>query len=78
MQVGDLPRCVAIADEDMDRADATKTSAVHFLRFELNREQVALLKSGAPLAAGIDHPNYLAKVSPLDQNIRAALLADLD
>jgi hypothetical protein len=78
MQVGDLPRCVAIADEDMDRADATKTSAVHFLRFELNREQVALLKSGAPLAAGIDHPNYQAKVSPLDQNIRAALLADLD
>jgi hypothetical protein len=78
MQVGDLPRCVAIADEDMDRADATKTSAVHFLRFELNREQVALLKSGAPLAAGIDHPNYQAEISPLDQNIRAALLADLD
>lgn len=78
MRVGDLPRCVAIADEDMDRADATKTSAVHFLRFELNAEQVAALKDGAPLAAGIDHPNYQTEICPVAANIRASLLADLD
>jgi len=69
---------MAIADEDMDRSDADKTSAVHFLRFELSPEQIAALKSGAALAAGIDHPNYQVEISPLAANIREALLADLD
>ncbi|MDA0705287.1 MAG: DUF3501 family protein [Proteobacteria bacterium] len=78
LQIGELPRCMAIADEDMDRSDATKTSAVHFLRFELSSEHVAALKSGAALAAGIDHPNYRAEISPVAANIRTSLLADLD
>jgi hypothetical protein len=78
MQVGDLERIYAIADEDLEREDETKTSAVHFLRFELSAEQVAALKSGAPLAAGIDHENYQVEISPVAANIRAALLADLD
>jgi hypothetical protein len=77
MQVGDLERSMAIADEDMDRADETKTSAVHFLRFELNDEQVAALKGGAALVAGIDHPNYQTEISPVAENIRTSLLADL-
>jgi len=78
MQIGDLERSTAIADEDMDRADETKTSAVHFLRFELAAEQVAALKAGAPLAAGIDHPSYKTEISPVADNIRESLLADLD
>lgn len=78
MQIGDLKRIAAIADEDMDRADESKTSAVHFLRFELDAEQVAALKAGAPLAAGIDHPNYKTEIAPVADNIRASLLADLD
>lgn len=78
MRVGDLDRSMAIADEDMDRADASKTSAVHFLRFELNAEQVAALKNGAELAAGIDHAAYQTEISPLAENIRESLLADLD
>jgi hypothetical protein len=78
MQVGDLGRIFAIADEDLEREDDTKTSAVHFLRFELDPEQVAALKAGAPLAAGIAHENYQVEISPVAANIRAALLADLD
>jgi hypothetical protein len=78
MQVGELPRCMAIADEDMDRSDATKTSAVHFLRFELSPEDVAELKNGAVLAAGIDHPNYKVEIKPVAANTRTSLLADLD
>ena len=78
MQIGDLERSTAIADEDMDRADETKTSAVHFLRFELAAEQVAALQAGAPLAAGIDHPSYKTEISPVADNIRESLLADLD
>ena len=78
VQVGDLARSTAIADEDMERADETKTSAVHFLRFELSDEQVAALKGGAPLAAGIDHPSYQTEISPIAQSISESLLADLD
>lgn len=77
VQVGDLPRCMAIADEDMDRADQTKTSAVHFLRFELDQDQVDALKNGATLAAGISHDNYQVEISPLPENVRSSLLEDL-
>jgi hypothetical protein len=78
IQVGDLERSMAIADEDMDRADETKTSAVHFLRFELTEEQVAALKDGAALISGIDHPNYQTEISPVADAIRNSLLADFD
>ena len=78
MQVGELDRSFAIADEDLDRADETKTSAVHFLRFELSDDQVTALKDGAELTAGIDHDNYKVKISPVAENIRLSLLGDLD
>lgn len=78
MQIGDLEKIQPIADEDLERTDAEKTSAVHFLRFELTAEQIAALKCGAELAAGIDHENYQVEVRPVAENIRASLLADLD
>jgi hypothetical protein len=77
MQVGDLPRCMAIADEDLERADETKTSAVHFLRFELSDNEIAALRSGAALAAGISHDSYQVEVAPVPDNVRASLLQDL-
>ena len=78
VQVADLHRSYAIADEDMERADEVKTSAVHFLRFELAPDSVAALKDGARLTAGIDHDNYQVEISPVAENIRLSLLADLD
>jgi hypothetical protein len=78
LQVGELDRIAPIADEDLDRADEEKTSAVHFLRFELSAEQVQALKDGAPLAAGIDHENYQVEINPVADNIRQSLLEDLD
>ena len=78
LKVGDLDRIEPIADEDLDRADEEKTSAVHFLRFELSAEQVRALKDGAPLAAGIDHENYQVEINPVADNIRGSLLEDLD
>ena len=78
LQIGDLDRIEPIADEDLDRADEEKTSAVHFLRFELGVEQVQALKDGAPLAAGIDHENYQVEINPVADNIRGSLLEDLD
>jgi hypothetical protein len=78
VQIGEFDKVYAIADEDLERADETKTSAVHFLRFELPAEQVDALKGGAQLAAGIDHPNYQVEISPVADNIRGSLLGDLD
>ncbi|HNP63731.1 MAG TPA: DUF3501 family protein [Woeseiaceae bacterium] len=77
IQVVDFERNYAIADEDLERSDRNKTSAVHFLRFELPAEQVAALKSGATFVAGIDHDNYRVEVSPVADNVRHSLLADL-
>jgi hypothetical protein len=77
VQVADFDRVFAIADEDMDRADEQKTSAVHFTRFELPDEQTVALKGGSSLIAGIDHENYRVEVSPVAQNVREALLNDL-
>jgi hypothetical protein len=78
VHVADFERVYAVADEDLERADNSKTSAVHFLRFELPPEQVAALKSGAPMMAGIDHDVYRVEVSPVPDNIRESLLNDLD
>ena len=78
VQVADFNRVFAIADEDLERADEEKTSAVHFLRFELTPEMVKALKDGASLAAGIDHDNYQVEIAPVADNIRQSLLGDLD
>ena len=67
----------AIADEDLPRENEVKTSAVHFLRFELEPAMVTALKRGAPLAIGVDHPAYRAEISPTDAATRDALVADL-
>ena len=67
----------AIADEDLERENADKTSAVHFLRFELTAAMVAAAKAGAALAAGVDHPEYTAVNGPLPEPVRASLAADL-
>ena len=76
VQVEGTARCYAVADEDMPRANDSKTSAVHFLRFEIAARARALLSAGAPLVAGIDHPLYHHSLD-LPAATRAALLADL-
>ena len=78
MQINGHERVYAIADEDLERSNEQQTSAVHFLRFELSGEQVGSLRNGASLAAGIDHDSYRVEISPLTDNIRQSLLADLD
>ncbi len=78
MQVRGHGRVTPIADEDMERETEEKTSAVHFLRFELDAAMVKALKEGAVLDAGVDHPNYSHEVKPVPDALRKSLLADLD
>jgi hypothetical protein len=76
VQVAGCERVFAIADEDLERENAEKTSAVHFLRFELDAPMVAALRAAAALAAGVDHPNYRHEVR-VGPATRLALLQDL-
>ena len=76
VQVADFDRVYPIADEDLERDTEEKTSAVHFLRFEMPPEQVAALQGGASLVAGIDHENYRVEVAPVPDNIRDSLIND--
>ena len=78
VRVSEMERVLAIADEDLERENAEKTSAVHFLRFELSASMALAMKSGASLSIGVDHPNYRHAVHPLPAQVRDALGQDLD
>lgn len=68
----------AIADEDLDRATEDKTSAVHFLRFELNKNMISALHKGSSLSMGIDHPAYLEQIEQVEKLVCESLIDDLD
>jgi Protein of unknown function (DUF3501) len=77
VQVAGFDLVFAIADEDLERSNDEKTSAVHFLRFELSEPMAAGLAGGAALSMGIDHPNYQHQIAPVAENVRSALVVDL-
>jgi hypothetical protein len=77
MQVGEHDKVWAIADEDLERSNDTKTSAVHFLRFEISDEMAQELKAGADLRIGVQHAVYTYDML-VAGDTRASLLADLD
>ena len=76
IQVKGHARVWAVADEDLERENEQKTSAVHFLRFDLDQTMVQALKKGAGLAIGIDHARYAAAVEA-PPAVREALAKDL-
>jgi Protein of unknown function (DUF3501) len=78
LQVAGLPLVYAIADEDLERENDEKTSAVHFLRFEFTADMIARLRAGATLAAGVDHVSYTHRIDSLTPETLNALLADLE
>ncbi|MEI7786317.1 MAG: DUF3501 family protein [Betaproteobacteria bacterium] len=69
-------RVYAIADEDLERENGEKTSAVHFMRFEFNPAQRAAIKAGAAVKLGCDHTNYPAHVTIAPEPL-ASLAGDL-
>ena len=77
LEVGSLGRVFAHADEDLERSDESKTSAVHFLRFELDPGMCAALKGGASLVFGVDHASYRHELRA-SAEMRGSLAADLD
>jgi len=76
VQVEGCQRVYAIADEDLERENEEKTSAVHFLRFELDVASREALRGGAAVSVGVDHPQYSA-TTRLEPAVRASLAEDL-
>lgn len=74
-QIDGLAPVAVHADEDMDRSDDTKTSAVHFLRFEFDDKAIAALRNGTTLHFGIDDPRMPLREA-VDATLSAALLQD--
>lgn len=77
IQIGDADPVRAIADEDIERSTESKTSSVHFLRFELPADMIAALKSGAFLRAGVSNTHY-SHTAEASEAMRESLIADLD
>lgn len=78
IQIGAHEAVAPIANEDLERSTADKTSAVHFMRYEFSDAMVADAKAGAPWRIYCDHPAYLHEVSPLPGHIAASLTRDFN
>lgn len=78
LQVEGFDKIFAIADEDLERETADKTSSVHFMRYELTPAMITAAKKGAKIFAGIDHDNYRIDAFEVADNIRNSLVADLN
>ena len=76
VQSAGAPRVLAIAAEDLERENAEKTSAVHWLRFELPASVREAIKGGAAVTIGTDHPHYRHE-TPLSAATAASLRGDL-
>lgn len=77
IEVEGQPRVYAIADEDLERSTAEKTSAVHFMRFDLSKDMKRALQAGAQLMVGCDHKEYPMHVQTLPLETLASLVSDL-
>lgn len=77
VQVDGEPRVYAIADEDLERETDEKTSAVHFVRFELTPAMKSRLRQGAPMTIGCDHPNYPVDPQRIEPAVLTSLIDDL-
>ena len=78
LQVEDCPKVYPIANEDLSRDDGSRTSMVHFFRYEFSPSMIAALQNGAQLTAGIEHPKHTVESFIVEQSIRDSLSSDFD
>jgi hypothetical protein len=77
IKVEESKKVYAIANEDMDRETEDKTSAVHFMRFELTKDMITNIKVGLPIIFGIDHDLYKTEII-VPPKVQRALIVDLN
>ena len=77
VQVEGCEKVYAIANEDLERSTDEKTSAVHFMRFELTPEMVKAVKDNKAISMGIDYQGFEQEINPISEASRASLANDL-
>ena len=77
LSIDSSKRIFAVSDEDLERSRDEKTSAVHFLRFQLDDSQINLFKKSTNIVFGVDHKEYDVQTE-LDQNTIHSLSEDFD
>jgi hypothetical protein len=77
VQIDGFDKVYPIANEDLERETKEKTSAVHFVRFELTHEMVAAAKSGSSVSMGIEHDAYNHYVEDIPAEVKQSLIGDL-
>lgn len=78
LQAEDFEKIYPIANEDLPRDDGTRTSMVHFFRYEFTPPMIAALQNGAAFRAGIEHDKYRVESTEILQDIRDSLVGDFD
>lgn len=78
MRIGAGPVITPVCDEDLERETETRTSSVHFMRFELTREDISAVKQGAEISTGISHREYTYQLTPIPAEVRQSLANDID
>lgn len=76
IKVGSHNKVFAIADEDLEREDETKTSAVHYLRYEFSASMINDWKNNSSIVMGIDHENYQSSETIISSDISSSLSGD--
>ena len=76
IKVGSHNKVFAIADEDLEREDETKTSAVNYLRYEFSASMINDWKNDASVIMGIDHENYQSSEAIISSDISSQLSGD--
>lgn len=76
IKVGSHNKVFAIADEDLEREDETKTSAVHYLRYEFSLSMINDWKNDSSIVMGIDHENYQSSETIISSDISSSLSGD--
>jgi len=77
VQVDGFEKVYAIANEDMERSTEEKTSAVHFMRFELTSDMAQAVKDNKNISMGIDYTGFNQSVNPIAEASRVSLMNDL-
>lgn len=78
LQVEGYDKVYPIANEDLPRDDGSRTSMVHFFRYEFSPSMIAALQNDAQLMAGIEHPKHTVESFVIEQTIRDSLSSDFD
>ena len=78
LQITGHDKVYPVADEDLERSTEDKTSAVHFLRFELTPSMIADIHKGATISAGVEHQHYNMTLDTIPGNVAESLAQDLE